>query len=63
MSSVWSDQENSILVKAYLDMLRSELQGEPFVKAEVNRQLQTRLPRGKGSIEFKLANVSAVLRG
>ncbi len=60
--SAWSDEENGILVKAYLDMLRSELQGQPFVKAEVNRQLQTLLPRGKGSIEFKLANVSAVLR-
>lgn len=58
----WSDEENSILVMAYLDMLRRELRDEAFVKAEVNRQLQAELGRGRGSIEFKLANVSAVLR-
>lgn len=58
----WSDEENSILVSAYLDMLRSELEDQPFVKADVNRQLQAVLDRGRGSIEFKLANVSAVLR-
>lgn len=58
----WSDEENSILVRSYLDMLRAELRDERFVKAEVNRQLQAALGRGRGSIEFKLANVSAVLR-
>lgn len=58
----WTDEENSILVNAYLDMLRSELREEKFVKAQVNRQLQALLDRGRGAIEFKLANVSAVLR-
>jgi hypothetical protein len=58
----WSDEENSILVRAYLDMLRRELRDEAFVKAEVNRRLQAELGRGRGSIEFKLANVSAALR-
>lgn len=58
----WSDEENSVLVAAYLDMLRHELRDEGFVKAEVNRRLQVELNRGRGSIEFKLANVSAVLR-
>ncbi|WP_068265186.1 DUF3883 domain-containing protein [Janibacter limosus] len=58
----WSDEENSILVHAYLEMLRSELKDEIFVKADVNRQLQGLLDRGRGSIEFKLMNVSAVLR-
>lgn len=58
----WSDEENSVLVSAYLDMLRHELRDESFVKADVNRRLQAALGRGRGSIEFKLANVSAVLR-
>lgn len=58
----WTDEENSILVRAYLDMLRRELQGEAFVKADVNRQLQKDLGRARGSVEFKLANVSAALR-
>lgn len=58
----WSDEENSVLVNAYLDMLRRELRDEKYVKADVNRQLQAELGRGRGSIEFKLANVSAVLR-
>lgn len=58
----WSDEENSVLVNAYFDMLRHELRDERFVKAEVNRRLQAALGRGRGSIEFKLANVSAVLR-
>lgn len=58
----WSDEENSVLVNAYLDMLRHELQDEAYVKADVNRMLQGVLGRGRGSIEFKMANVSAVLR-
>lgn len=58
----WSEEENSVLVNAYLDMLRRELRDEKYVKADVNRQLQAELGRGRGSIEFKLANVSAVLR-
>lgn len=58
----WSDEENSVLVKAYLDMLRHELRDERFVKAEVNRRLQAELGRSRSSIDFKLANVSAALR-
>lgn len=58
----WSDDENSVLVDAYLDMLRHELRDEKFVKADMNRRLQAELGRGRGSIDFKLMNVSAVLR-
>lgn len=61
-SDSWSDEENSVLVSAYFDMLRHELLEEHYVKAEMNRRLQTVLDRGRGSIEFKLANVSAALR-
>ena len=61
-SGDWTDEENGILVSAYFDMLRSELQDERFVKAQVNRQLQDVMDRGRGSIEYKFMNVSAVLR-
>lgn len=43
-------------------MLAMELRGERFNKLEHNRQLQKLLPRrSEGSIEFKHANISAVL--
>ena len=61
-SGDWTDEENGILVSAYFDMLRSELHDERFVKAQVNRQLQDVMDRGRGSIEYKFMNVSAVLR-
>ncbi len=59
--TAWSDEENRVLVNVYLDMLRQELLDETFVKADVNRQLQSLLDRGRGAIEFKFGNVSAVL--
>lgn len=46
-SGDWTDEENGILVSAYFDMLRSELQDERFVKAQVNRQLQDVMDRGE----------------
>jgi hypothetical protein len=43
-------------------MLEAEMRGERPVKAEFNRRLQEILPaRSRGSIEYKLQNVSAVL--
>lgn len=58
----WSDEENAIITAAYFEMLALETRGETFVKADINRRLQGELPmRGRGSIEFKLQNVSAVL--
>ncbi|MEL6421323.1 MAG: DUF3883 domain-containing protein [Pseudomonadota bacterium] len=42
-------------------MLRAELAGEAVVKAEHNRALQLAIDRGRGAIEFKHQNVSAVL--
>lgn len=45
-------------------MLRSEIAGEKYNKAERNRHLQQLLPsRSKGSIEFKHQNISAVMLG
>jgi hypothetical protein len=43
-------------------MLDAERRGERPIKAEINRELQQLLPaRTRGSVEYKLQNVSAVL--
>jgi hypothetical protein len=58
----WGDREVEIVVADYLGMLREELAGRSYNKAERNRALQHLLPgRSRGSIEFKHQNVSAVL--
>ena len=58
----WSDEENDLIVRVYLRLLIAELRGEKPVKAELNRQVQAATGRSKGSVDFKFANVSAVLR-
>ena len=58
----WSNAENDSVVLAYLEMLGRELRSEPYLKTETNRQVQQVTGRSKGSVEFKFANVSAVLR-
>jgi hypothetical protein len=57
----WTRLEVEAAVADYLDMLVKELQGEAFDKAEHNRLLRRRLPRSKGSVEYKHRNISAVL--
>ena len=60
----WTDAENDLIVADYFDMLIEDVLGNRYNKAEHNRALQTRLPkRGRGSIEFKHQNISAVLLG
>jgi hypothetical protein len=60
----WSDEENDLIVGDYFDMLRMEIAGESFNKAERNRMLQSRLTtRSRGSIEFKHQNISAAMLG
>lgn len=64
MSEDWSDDENDLIVADYFAMLTHELASHPYSKAEHNRNLQSLLPlRGRGSIEFKHQNISAVLLG
>jgi len=58
----WSDDENEAIVAEYFDMVADELSGRKYVKAEHNRALQARLGRSRGSVEFKFANVTAVLQ-
>ena len=58
---VWQDWEIEIIVGEYLEMLGHELTGKKFNKAQRNRNLQKRLDRTKGSIEYKHQNISAVM--
>jgi hypothetical protein len=58
----WTHVEIEAAVSAYLRMLRYELRGERYVKAEVVRALEDLLTaRSRGAIELKLQNISAVL--
>ncbi|MGE3306204.1 MAG: DUF3883 domain-containing protein [Rhizobiaceae bacterium] len=59
----WTDSENDAIVADYFAMLAAELSGEAFNKAEHNRDLRSVIGRGRGSIEFKHQNISAVLKG
>jgi hypothetical protein len=54
----------SLIVADYFSMLEKELLGKPLSKAEHRRSLAPKLgDRSEGSIEFKHANISAVLTG
>jgi hypothetical protein len=60
--TAWSRQEVDLIVADYFEMLRAELLGEPYSKAEHNRQIRPLLNgRSKSSVEFKHQNISAVL--
>lgn len=59
----WTAEQNDGLVADYFAMLLAELRGESVNKAEHNRQLQRLIGRGRGAIEYKHQNVSAVLQG
>ena len=62
-SEDWSDGQNDAIVADYFAMLADDVAGKPYNKAEHNRALQSKIGRGKGSIEFKHQNISAVLKG
>jgi len=62
-ASDWSDTENDAVVASYFAMLGDELAGHSYNKAARNRLLQEETGRSKGSIEFKLSNVSAAAKG
>jgi hypothetical protein len=58
----WSPEEVAATVADYFAMLDLELRGESFNKAEHNRRLRELLhDRSPQAIEFKHANISAVL--
>jgi hypothetical protein len=58
----WSDAELDLIVADYLDMLRSEIAGKPFVKLHRAKALMELTGRSHRSVEFKHMNISAVLR-
>lgn len=63
MPDAWSLEEVAATVADYFVMLNHEIRGEPYNKKEHNRLLQKLLHhRSAGAIEFKHANISAVLR-
>jgi hypothetical protein len=58
----WSPEEVAATVADYFVMLGHQLRQEPYNKREHNRRLQLLLNhRSAGAIEFKHANISAVL--
>lgn len=59
----WNDAELAAAVEAYLKMLAWEKNGQPFNKALENRLLREGpvAGRAKGSIEFRMQNISTVL--
>ena len=58
----WSEDEVRLIVADYFDMLRMDLNDQPFVKSDRNRALREHLnARSKSSVEFKHQNISAVL--
>lgn len=58
----WNDAENDLIVGAYVSMLRKDIAGESLVKADYHRHLAARTGRSRGSVEFKLQNVSFVMQ-
>jgi len=62
MDKDWSENEVRLLVADYFDMLEAELLGKQYNKSAHRRALVTKLAgRSEASVEFKHANVSAVL--
>lgn len=62
-SDPWSDAENDAIVADYFAMLADDLSGTHYSKTEHNRALQAVIGRGRGAIEYKHQNLSAVLKG
>ena len=57
----WNESEVEVILASYFRMLKAELTGAHYVKATENRGVDRIIGRGKGSIEFKYANISAAL--
>lgn len=60
MNLPWTDEELQLAVQSYLQMLKHQQNKTPFVKAEINRQLQGKIKRSKGSIEKRFQNISSI---
>ena len=58
----WTAEQNSIVVEAYFDMLLQQQDGTRYVKAEYNRNVQSRTGKTRGSVEWKFQNISFLLQ-
>lgn len=60
----WSDSENAAIVSAYFDMMDQHRIGSPYVKSKVSEELRAGplAARNRGSVEFKMRDVSSALR-
>jgi Domain of unknown function (DUF3883) len=59
--SVWTNEQNDLIVADYFAMLADELAGRNYVKSHRNSALQSLTGRNRGSIERKHMNISAVM--
>lgn len=58
----WSQTEVAATVRSYLEMLRLEVSGQPYIKGHFRKALLPLLSnRSESAIEFKHQNISAVL--
>lgn len=61
MAESWNETEVDRVIDIYFLMLDLELSGVQYSKTEFRTSIMDEVDRSKGSIEFKLQNVSAVL--
>src|SRR5665213_3355952 len=59
----WAEGELKAAVRAYLEMLRLEVDGKAFTKTDFNRRLRAGAlsKRTESSVEYRMQNISAVL--
>lgn len=57
----WTEEELQHAVKAYLQMLKHQRDQTPYVKTEINKQLQATINRSRGSVERRFQNISSIL--
>ena len=57
----WTPDQNRIIVEAYFSMLRKQQDGEPYVKAQINREVVAQTGKTRPSQEWKLCNISYLL--
>jgi Domain of unknown function (DUF3883) len=57
----WTTAEVAVAVGSYFLMLAEERAGRPYSKTEYRKEVMKLTGRSKGSVEWKLRNVSAVL--
>jgi hypothetical protein len=60
----WSSQEIEHAIKAYFEILEGEIAGRRINKKAVNAQLRAGAlaSRSEGSIEYRMQNISSVLK-